>query len=241
MSIQNAGNTDWLDRVRANWNERAPSWDAMSEENAVAPERPADLKRTAEALRLTEGARLLDAGCGSGQYAVAFAERGFRVTAVDLSPEMIARARGHADEHEVEVDWRIGEVARLEDADATYDAIHARVVLQFVPDVVAALREFRRVLKPGGRLYASVPGSLSPIYNLSWRRFVDPQLIGNRYLVPWELEALLNEFGWTVLDGWGSFGRNLMGDVNPLDQAELQQLDRRLQQAAATTWAIIAD
>jgi 2-polyprenyl-3-methyl-5-hydroxy-6-metoxy-1,4-benzoquinol methylase len=231
----------WLDRVRANWNERAPSWDAMSEENAVAPDRPADLERTADALRLTSGSRLLDAGCGSGQYAIAFAERGYRVTAVDLASEMIARARAHANEHGVDVEWRVGEVAQIADADATYDAIHARVVLQFVPDVVEALNEFRRVLEPGGRLYASVPGSLSPIYNQSWRRFVDPQLIGNRYLVPWELEALLKEFGWTILDGWGSFGRNLMGDTNPLDPTELSSLDRRLQQAASTTWAIIAE
>jgi ubiquinone/menaquinone biosynthesis C-methylase UbiE len=213
----------------------------MSEENAGAPDRPADLDRTAAALQLTAGSRLLDAGCGSGQYAVAFVERGYNVTAVDLSPEMIARARGHADEHGVEVAWRVGEVAQIEDADATYDAIHARVVLQFVPDVVAALKEFRRVLKPGGRLYASVPGSLSPIYNQSWRRFVDPQLVGNRYLVPWELEALLNEFGWTVYDGWGSFGRNLMGDTNPIDPNALARLDRRLQQAASTTWAVIAE
>jgi ubiquinone/menaquinone biosynthesis C-methylase UbiE len=213
----------------------------MSEENAAAPDRSADLDRTSEALKLTSGSRLLDAGCGSGQYAVAFAERGYQVTAVDLAPEMIARARGHAEEHGVEVEWRVGEVARIADADASYDAIHARVVLQFVPDVVAALKEFRRVLRPGGRFYASVPGSLSPIYNQSWRRFVDPHLVGNRYLVPWELEALLNEFGWTILDGWGSFGRNLMGDTNPNDPNELLRLDRRLQQAASTTWAIIAE
>jgi len=241
MGTENTDYAAWLDRVRSNWNERAASWDEMSEENAAATDRPADLDRTADALQLTPGSRLLDAGCGSGQYAVAFAERGYRVTAVDLAPEMIARGRTHAQEHGVTVEWRVGEVARLADADGTYDAVHARVVLQFVPDVVAALHELRRVLKPGGRLYASVPGSLSPIYNLSWRRFVDPQLVGNRYLVPWELEALLKEFGWTVVDGWGSFGRNLMGDTNPLNPDELQRLDRRLQQAASTTWAIIAE
>lgn len=232
--------TEWLERVRGNWNERAPNWDAMSEENAAAPDRPADLDRTAAALRLTPGCRLLDAGCGSGQYAIAFAERGYVVTGVDLSPEMIARARLHSADHNVEVEWRVGEVARLEDDDATYDAIHARVVLQFLPDVVAALTEFRRVLKRGGRLYASVPGALSPIYQQSWRRFIDTHLVGNRYLVPWELEALLTEFGWTIDDGWGSFGRNLMGDANLFDPKEVHHLHPRLQQAAATTWALIA-
>jgi len=103
--------TAWLNRVRANWNERAPSWDAMSEENAAAPDRSVDLDRTSAALKLTGGSRLLDAGCGSGQYAIAFADRGYNVTAVDLSPEMIARARGHAEEHGVKVEWRVGDVA----------------------------------------------------------------------------------------------------------------------------------
>jgi SAM-dependent methyltransferase len=230
----------WLDRVRATWNERAPQWDEMSEGNAAAPDRPADLARTAEALGLKPGSRLLDAGSGSGQYAIAFAQLGFGVTAIDLSPEMIARARHHADVRGVNVEWRTGEISRLIDPDAVYDAVHARMVLQFVPDVPAALLEFRRVLKPNGRLYASVPGALSPIYNRSWRRFVDPGSVSTSYMTPWELEEVLRALGWTVLDGWGSTGRNLTGDENSVDEATLHRLPLRLRQAAATTWAVIA-
>jgi 2-polyprenyl-3-methyl-5-hydroxy-6-metoxy-1,4-benzoquinol methylase len=230
----------WLDRVCTNWNERAPRWDEMSEANAEAPDRPADLERTAAALGLKPGSRLLDAGCGSGQFAIAFADFGCRVTAIDLAPDMIARGRKHAAERGVEVEWRVGEIARLSDSVAAYDAIHARVMLQFVPDVPAALREFRRVLKPGGRLYASVPGALSPIYNRSWRRFIEPHKVGTSYMVPWELEEVLQALGWTILDGWGNTGRNLTGDENPLAPSALDGLDRRLQQAAATTWAVIA-
>jgi SAM-dependent methyltransferase len=140
----------------------------------------------------------------------------------------------------VDVEWRVGDLSRLADPVAVYDAIFARVVLHLQADVPAVLREFRRVLRPGGRLYASVPGALSPIYNRSWRRFVEPESAGNTFMVPWELEQVLTALGWTVLDGWGEFGKKLTGDANPLDAEAVAHLDRRLRQAAATTWAVIA-
>ena len=230
----------WLDRARSLWDERAPEWDAMAEASAAGEDRRADLRRVAEVIKLRPGARVLDAGCGTGQFAIAFAAMGCRVTGVDLAPAMIARARRHAAESGVEVDWREGDVTRVADPDAAYDAVHARVSLQFVADLAAALGELRRVLKPGGRLYASVPGALSPIYGRSWRRFLEPDIAAN-YVTPWELEALLTELGWTIIDGWGWHGPILGGETNPLSAAAVAGLDRRLQQAAATTWATIAE
>jgi arsenite methyltransferase len=149
---QEADRDAWLLRSRAAWDARAERWDARAQANAAAPDRAADLDRVWEALGLRRGARVLDAGCGSGQYAIALARRGACVTGVDLSPEMIRHARTHTAEVGVEIDWRVSEIARLSDETAAYDAIHARVLLQFVPDVPAALRELRRVLRPGGRL-----------------------------------------------------------------------------------------
>ncbi len=230
----------WLAQNRDDWNERAEHWDAISEVNAVAPDRGADLDRTWTALGLRPGARLLDAGCGSGQFALAFAARGARVAAVDLSPAMIERARAHAAARGLAVDWRLGDLSRLVDPLAVYDAIHARVSLQFVPDVPAALREFRRILRPGGRLFASVPGALSPIYRNSWRRHLQPAPPAANFLLPWELEALLTALGWTLRDGWGDYGADLSGQSNPISTETAAPLDRGLRQAAATTWAVVA-
>jgi SAM-dependent methyltransferase len=231
---------DWLDRTRATWDERAADWDACSEANAVAADRPADLDRLATALALQPGGRLLDAGCGSGQFALAFAARGLQVVGVDLSPAMIARARQHGAERGPDVEWREGDLTSLADPDGSYDAIFARVSLQFVPDPAAALTEFRRVLRPAGRLYACVPGALSPIYSRAWCRFIEPQEVVANFLVPWELEALLDHLGWKVLDGWGSFGATMSGDTNPFTAESVAHLDRRLQQAAASVWSVVA-
>ena len=229
----------WLDRARAAWDERAPGWDEMAEAHAAARDRPADLRRVAEALRLRPGATVLDAGCGTGQWEIAFAALGGRVTGVDVAPEMIDRARRHAAERGIDVTWREGDLSRLPEPGGVYDAVHARVSLQFVPDPAAALREFRRVLVPAGHLYASVPGALSPIYGNSWRRFLEP--VASNRIVPWELESLLTDLGWTVVDGWGGYGVILGGETNPFGAEQMADLDRRLQQAAATTWGFVAE
>ena len=231
---------DWLAQARADWDGRADRWDIAAERNAAAPDRAAELDRVWQALALRPGARVLDVGCGSGQWAVALARRGGEVTGVDLSPAMVARAERHAAEAGVAVRWHVGEAARVAGPDAAYDAVLARVVLQLVPDVPAALAEFRRVLRPGGRLLASVPGALSPIYGTSWQRHLPGAPRPVNHLLPWELEALLADGGWRVRDGWGEFGAELHGTANPL--AEFGPgLARALRQAAATTWSVVAE
>lgn len=240
MSLSASRRDAWLARARATWNDRAADWDAMSEANLQAPDRPADITRTTAALNLSPGTKLLDAGCGSGQFALAFSASGCQVTTIDLSPEMIERARAHAADRNLAVEWRVGDLSHLPDPDGAFDAVHARVSLQFVPDLPAALAEIRRVLRPGGRLYASVPGSLSPIYGRSWRRFIEPDRHAVSYVTPWELEALLDHLGWEILDGWGSFGPNLAGDPAFASADAVAALPKRLQQAAATVWALVA-
>jgi SAM-dependent methyltransferase len=116
------------------------------------------------------------------------------------------------------------------------DAIHARMVLPFVPDISAALREFRRVVRPDGRLLASTAGPISPIYRESWRRHLREEP-GCNYLLPWELEQLAIAAGWTIVAGWGEWGADARGHANAAASGE--EGDRLLQQATATTWTCI--
>jgi 2-polyprenyl-3-methyl-5-hydroxy-6-metoxy-1,4-benzoquinol methylase len=229
----------WAALVRATWDERAPDWDLAAESHALSADRTADIARLAVSLDLHHGSTLLDAGCGGGQFSIAFAHLGCRVTGIDISSAMIDRARMHARDRGVDIDFRVGDIATLADPANTFDAVHARVVLQFVRDPNTALRHLRRVLKPVGRMFVSVPGSLSPIYFRSWRRFTAPQATGNTFLVPWELEELLRQNGFTIIEQWGEFGRSLSGDQNELELA-VRNAPVRLQQAAATTWGFIA-
>lgn len=114
--------------------------------------------RTAEnsAAYLLPGLRpaldLLDVGCGPGTITVDFARlvSPGRVIGIDSSEEVIETARGYAAEQGVEVVFEAGDIYSLQYADASFDVVHAHQVLQHLADPVAALREMRRVAKPGG-------------------------------------------------------------------------------------------
>jgi 2-polyprenyl-3-methyl-5-hydroxy-6-metoxy-1,4-benzoquinol methylase len=238
--LMSARATQWSDRVRATWDERAPWWDEMSEANARTEDRKIDLDRVVAGLGLEPGSQLLDAGCGTGQFALAFAMRGCRVTGIDIAPAMIDRARRHARADNVDIEWRVGSIEQLVET-RRYDAIHARVVLQFVENVPETLKRFRRALKPNGRLFVSVPGALSPIYQNSWKRFFTPQGVNANFMAPWELRETLQALDWEILESWGEFGLSRPEGEENATPVHIASLPEPLQQAAATTWGFIAE
>jgi 2-polyprenyl-3-methyl-5-hydroxy-6-metoxy-1,4-benzoquinol methylase len=102
---------------------------------------------------LDPGLNLLDVGCGPGTITVDLARRltPGRVTGIDASEEIIERAAGLAfDEGVHNVAFQVGDVYALDFPDETFDMVHAHQVLQHVANPVAAMKEIRRVLKPGG-------------------------------------------------------------------------------------------
>ncbi len=239
MTRSNETDSTWEARVRTRWNERVDWWDEMSEANAGAPDRLPDLERTVHALRLTPGDRLLDAGCGTGQFAIAFARMGYVASGIDIAPAMIERAREHAHTNGVTVDWRVGDYTQLTAGDQPYDAIHARMSLQFTGNVSRALRALKRALKPAGRLYVSVPGATSPIYSAAWRRFLPNEPSTIQYVTPWDLEQLLPELGFTVIDQWGDLSGERLQERKGADLTSEDLL--RIRQALSFTWTIIAE
>jgi len=97
------------------------------------------------------GHTVLDVACGTGVVAVAAAERvgpSGAVTGVDINPGMLAVAAAGAPR----VRWAQADAARLPFPDGGFDRVLCQAGLQFVPDRLGALREMRRVLRPGGRV-----------------------------------------------------------------------------------------
>src|SRR6476659_6475267 len=109
------------------------------------------LRAAIERLPLVPGARLLDAGCGSGRTLDELARYG-RVSGVDASPDAVAaaRSRGHAD-------VRLAPVEALPFAAGAFDVVTCLDVIEHTRDDRAALAELRRVTRPGGLLVATVP------------------------------------------------------------------------------------
>jgi 2-polyprenyl-3-methyl-5-hydroxy-6-metoxy-1,4-benzoquinol methylase len=90
------------------------------------------------------GAAVLDVGCGPGTITADIASRGATVVGIDAAPDVVEKAR------ELGVDARVGNAYALDFADDSFDVVHCHQTLQHLARPVDALREFRRVVKPGG-------------------------------------------------------------------------------------------
>ncbi|MFI1015117.1 methyltransferase domain-containing protein [Streptomyces sp. NPDC020965] len=102
---------------------------------------------------LTPGARILDIGCGPGTITADLAALvpDGRVTGVDRAPDIVDRARAHARERGLgNTDFAVADANALHFPDDSFDVVHAHQVLQHLGDPVHALREMRRVCRPGG-------------------------------------------------------------------------------------------
>jgi demethylmenaquinone methyltransferase / 2-methoxy-6-polyprenyl-1,4-benzoquinol methylase len=94
-----------------------------------------------------DGAHVLDVATGTGLVAAALVRRGFRVTGLDQSPEMLARARERFDGR---IELVEASAEALPFPDASFDHLTFTYLLRYVDDPAATLRELVRVVRPGG-------------------------------------------------------------------------------------------
>jgi demethylmenaquinone methyltransferase / 2-methoxy-6-polyprenyl-1,4-benzoquinol methylase len=124
----------------------APVYDAMNHAMSAGLDRRWR-RLTAEAV-VAPGDRVLDACCGTGDLAIAAQAEGGKVTGLDFSDGMLERARRKS----TDVEWIRGDLLRLPFQDGAFEAVTVGFGVRNVEDLDRALRELRRVLKPGGRL-----------------------------------------------------------------------------------------
>jgi SAM-dependent methyltransferase len=122
------------------------------------------------------GERVLDVACGTGVVTRLAAERvgpTGSVTGVDVAPDMIDVARATPAPGAPTIDWHVGDALSLPFPDDAFDVVTCQMGLMFMEDRAKALTETRRVLRPGGRLVVTTPGTIQPLFEVMERAIVD--------------------------------------------------------------------
>jgi SAM-dependent methyltransferase len=102
--------------------------------------------------KIAAGQRVLDVACGTGVVAITAARAGARVSGLDLTPQLLERARENARLATVEIDLREGDAEQLPFDEAVFDVVLSQFGHMFAPRPDVALNEMLRVLKPGGTI-----------------------------------------------------------------------------------------
>ena len=148
-------------------------------------------QRTVARLGLRPGVRVLDVCCGTGASALHAARAvgpGGSVLGVDISARLLDLAREKASREGVEnIEFRIGDMERLELADGGFDAVVIVFGIFFAEDMAARLRALRRLLRPGGVLAVTTwaPGFFEPLYT-PFLEAARARLPGVKEYRPWD-------------------------------------------------------
>ena len=127
--------------------------------NALIDEKPHnayyDRPNTLSLLPEVNEKSILDAGCGPGRYAEILMDRGADVIGLDLSPEMIQEAKSRNNDRGQFFVHDLSEPFHM-CVDGQFDLVLSALVLHSIPDWTSTIREFHRILKPGGQVIVSM-------------------------------------------------------------------------------------
>lgn len=209
-----------------------------------------------EELDLPPGASILDVGCGTGRHAIELARRGYRVTGLDLSSEMLALATAAAERAGVRVEWIRADATRFtlpERYDAAICLCEGAFGLLGAGDdpleqPLSILKNISRALKPGAKAILTVlngtqalrryhnsdvaEGRFDPLTMVESsahppREGLPPMPVRERWFVPTELMLLCRLAGLSALNLWGGTAGNWGRRPLDLDEMEIMVVARR--------------
>ncbi|HEV7147142.1 MAG TPA: class I SAM-dependent methyltransferase [Pedococcus sp.] len=170
-------------QLREYWDDQAAEYDSYPDHGLLDSDVRAAWKDLLRTWLPTRPSAVVDLACGTGTMSVLMAELGHRVRAVDLSGEMVARARAKAAPYGSAVEIAQADAGDPPFSSGTVDVVFARHVLWTLPDPERVLQRWAELLRPGGRMVL-IEGrwGLEPavVDGLPWRQGVPSQELAAR-------------------------------------------------------------
>jgi 2-polyprenyl-3-methyl-5-hydroxy-6-metoxy-1,4-benzoquinol methylase len=139
--------------------------------------------------------RLLDIGCGAGEWLMAMRERGWEVEGIDFDEKAVRAARKNG------LNVSLGSLEQQNFADNRFDALTLNHVIEHVPDPAGTLKECRRILKSNGKLFIATPNIESwghALFKEHWRGLEPPRHL--HIMSPSALNRLLHDAGFERIE-----------------------------------------
>ncbi len=156
-------------------------------------------KRLVFSMLRTKSGRALDLGCGTGNYTLELKKRGFNVTGLDASEEMIRVARSKG------LNCIRGDAYSLPFPDGSFDLVLSVTMFEFIHEPERVVKEIHRVLRPGGEVLIGTMNGRSAwfLFKRLKSLFVETAYRYARFYTPAELEELLMHAGFQEVESAG--------------------------------------
>ena len=184
----------WIEKSKNDWNERATDWHKKSDRMWTSGSRKDVIPVITE--HLAQGSSLLDVGCGDGVGAYLAAEKGYHVTGIDVSSNMIKLANSRKKKN---LSFETGALSEMEFKNASFDAAMCINSLEWTEDPYKELIEIDRVIRAGGYIFCAILGPAAAPRKNSFNRLTGEQTICNT-MMPWELSELTKKLKWEQFD-----------------------------------------
>ncbi|PYZ94950.1 SAM-dependent methyltransferase [Salipaludibacillus keqinensis] len=218
---------DWHKEAKSLWDDKADFWNQSSKDMWETGSRKSIVPFIQK--HFPKGSFIADLGCGDGYGTYKLAQAGFRVTGIDLSEEMIEKAK--REERNNRITFVQGDLTKLPFEEETFSGLMSINAIEWTEHPLQALKEMHRVLKKDHLLCVGILGPTAAPRANSYNRLYGKTVVCNT-LMPWELEQLAQENGWEVIDGQGVFKRGVTDSM-------VAQLSRELKQSLTFMWLVM--
>jgi ubiquinone/menaquinone biosynthesis C-methylase UbiE len=218
---------EWHREAKERWDERANFWNQSSKDMWEQGSRKTIVPFFSK--HVPKGSSIADLGCGDGYGSYKLFQAGYHVTGVDLSKEMIEKAKRREEDEGLQ--FHEADLTDLPFEDETFSGLIAINSMEWTEQPLKALNEMRRVLKTDHLMCLGLLGPTAAPRTNSYNRLYGEPVICNT-MMPWEFEKLAQENGWEIVDGSGVYERGVREDM-------VSSLPTDLKQALTFMWLFI--